>query len=1397
MRLLCPGSLQSVFASSEPVPSSRWLHNASAFLLPLLAIIYASSLSASAQNASFAGYQSSQNVVVSSVLSSPHQIAVDASGDVFIADTGNNRIVEEAISGGTTSQVVIPSSSLSGPQGVAVDAAGNVYIADTGNGRVLMETPSGGSYTEKVVYNTTGRTPVSLAIDQSGSVYVADQALEQLIKETPSGGSYSETTISWSYSGSGQIESVAVDANGNVYIGNTGSNPIIVAIPSGSSYTIAAESMSSPYFYSPQGMTVDAQGNLYIANGSPSEIVKETPYKSPSYSYTRQTLADINLNNPSGIAVDTNGNIYVADTGNGRVVKDVPGYGSFGQVNVATTSSTMSVIFQFVASSGTISAPHVLTQGTTGLDFADAGTGTCTTNGTSHVYSPGDRCTVDVVFTPRNAGPRYGAVQLSSSTGTLLATGYIQGIGVGPQLSFSPGTQTQLSFSSVSNPYGIAADGAGNLYLAEAVSAYSPANAVVKETWNGSSYTQSTVATGLAYPTGVAVDGAGTVYIADQDAGSIIAAVPTSSGYSVTTLLSGIGQIEGIAVDGTGNLYFVSNATGVVKETNLSPYGYGQSTIARSVFGSGIAVDLAGDLYVADGSSQIYKETASGLTYTQSTIVTGLNGPHGIAVDAEGNLYVASTFGGTVLKETPSSGSWVQSTLASGTNDPIGVAIDGAGNVYFSSDAGNGVWELNLSSPPALYFNATPVGQTSSNSPQTVTITNSGTAALTLPVPGTGTNPSISAGFTLSDSAPSACPQVDSAAAGPGTLAAGTSCALAVSFSPSGVGTFSGSLVLTNNNLNAAAPSYTTQTITLSGSGIQATPTITWAAPAAITYGTALSTAQLNATASVPGTFTYSPAAGTILAAGTQTLSVTFTPADSADYTTATATVRLTVNQAGFAITWAAPAAITYGTALSATQLNATASVPGSFSYSPAASTILAAGTQTLTATFTPTDTVDYSTATASVFLTVNQAIPTITWATPTAITYGTALGATQLDATASVPGSFAYTPASGTVLGAGSHALVVTFTPSDARDYSNATATVSIQVNQAGPSITWAVPAPISYGTALGAAQLNASSTVAGTFAYTPAAGAVLGVGAQTLKTSLTPTDAADYTSATASTSLTVHQATPAILLAASSNSTFLSDPVTFTATLAPASGAASGTAAPTGSVSFFDGTTQLAVVLLNSGSATYITTALSASTHPITALYSGDGNYVAAASATLNEVIEDFTLTVGGSTSATTSPGGQAVYTLILSPPSGATFPAAINLAVAGLPAGGTATLSPVSIPAGAGATTVTLTISVPNALAMAIPPRSGSRSVPIYALALLFLPCALIHRKHLWRRGKIVWMLVVSLGGAALLTGLGGCGGGGGGHQSPQPQTYVLTVSATSGTLSNTTTLSLTVQ
>ena len=153
-------------------------------------------------------------------------------------------------------------------------------------------------------------------------------------------------------------------------------------------------------------------------------------------------------------------------------------------------------------------------------------------------------------------------------------------------------------------------------------------------------------------------------------------------------------------------------------------------------------------------------------------------------------------------------------------------------------------------------------------------------------------------------------------------------------------------------------------------------------------------------------------------------------------------------------LAWSNPADITYGTVLSETQLNATATVagtnvPGAFVYSPPAGRVLNAGnSQQLTVTFTPDDTANYTTATKTVTINVLKATPVVTWSNPADISYGTALGPAQLNATANVPGSFTYSPAAGTVLNVGTNqSLTLTFTPTDTANYTNTTKTVTITV--------------------------------------------------------------------------------------------------------------------------------------------------------------------------------------------------------------------------------------------------------------------------------------------------------------------------------------------------------------
>jgi hypothetical protein len=234
---------------------------------------------------------------------------------------------------------------------------------------------------------------------------------------------------------------------------------------------------------------------------------------------------------------------------------------------------------------------------------------------------------------------------------------------------------------------------------------------------------------------------------------------------------------------------------------------------------------------------------------------------------------------------------------------------------------------------------------------------------------------------------------------------------------------------------------------------------------------------------------------------------------------------------------------------------------------------------------------------------------------------------------------------------------------------------------------------------------------------------------------------------------------------------------------------------------VLFYDGTTLLETQMLNAGVATYSTSALTVGAHSITAAYSGDSNFTSITSSAVTDVVEDFTFAVQNGGSVTASAGGQAVYSFSLAPPSGDTFPRAINLTVSGLPAGASAAFSPASVSAGSGATNVTLTVTLSNSAAMQSSHHPfGSSALPV-ALGLILLPFIGAPRRFSRHSVRTVCLAVLLIGSFAMAAALSGCssgsGGSGGNNSTPQAQAYTLTVAAASGLLSHSTTVSLTVK
>lgn len=274
----------------------------------------------------------------------------------------------------------------------------------------------------------------------------------------------------------------------------------------------------------------------------------------------------------------------------------------------------------------------------------------------------------------------------------------------------------------------------------------------------------------------------------------------------------------------------------------------------------------------------------------------------------------------------------------------------------------------------------------------------------------------------------------------------------------------------------------------------------------------------------------------------------------------------------------------------------------------------LAAGSHSLTAVYAGDSNFANSTSAAVVVNITN--IPTITWANPAAITYGTALNGAQLDATASVPGIFMYSPAAGTILGAGTQTLSVTFTPTDTTHYSTANASVTLVVNKAPLTVT-ANNASKSYGAVNPSFSANYSGFVngdtqlvlSGLPSLTTTATSNSPVGTYTTTAMAGTLSAANYTFAFVNGTLTINKASSTITVASSLNPSTYGTSVTFTITI----GGSGAGGTPTGTANIMlGGTTLLPNTAINaSGQTAYTTSTLSAGADTLTVNYSGDSNY------------------------------------------------------------------------------------------------------------------------------------------------------------------------------------------
>jgi len=310
------------------------------------------------------------------VLYQPSAVSLDTAGNLYIADTGTQR-VRQVSPGGTiitvagtgtasasTDKIASVTASLNFPMGVGVDAGGNLLISDTQNQRVrevtagIIQTVAGTGIAglgnaNQLASQTQLNNPRNTCMAPSGTMYVADTGNHRVLSVPKSQlSTVALGTGAPGFSGDGaqawiaqvsQPSACAVDATGNLYVADTGNNRIRKVTPAGIVTTVAGTSVAGSagdegpanvaQLNGPRGVAVDGNGNLFIGDTGNNRI-REITADGVIHTIAGQSGAGFlgdggpataaRLNGPAGILLDGSGNVYFADSGNNRVRELIP-----------------------------------------------------------------------------------------------------------------------------------------------------------------------------------------------------------------------------------------------------------------------------------------------------------------------------------------------------------------------------------------------------------------------------------------------------------------------------------------------------------------------------------------------------------------------------------------------------------------------------------------------------------------------------------------------------------------------------------------------------------------------------------------------------------------------------------------------------------------------------------------------------------------------------------------------------------------------------------------------------------------------------------------------------------------------------------------------------------------
>jgi uncharacterized protein (TIGR03437 family) len=1174
----------------------------------------------------FQGEVRTVNTGGSITLGSPAALVVDPAGDVYIADTGNSRIVEVSAQG-TASVLSITGlspASLSSPSGIAIDGAGNLYIGDTGNSRVVKVSPSGAGSTI-----STGSvqlsTPEGIALDQSGDIFIADPGHSQIVEVT-SGGSAATLTINVS-SGVSSLtgaSGLAVDASGTLYIADTEHNRVVTLAPGSTTGVVFGTGELSPALSNPSGVAVDRIGNVYIADTGHNRIVEVDTTGLGTNLANLLPFESLLLSAPLGVAVDAFGAIYIADTGNSRALVVDPGldgdngeyadlafYNSslnktavgFGHISLGSSTPT-SLILDFSVGSpvSALGGVNAFTSGTQGLDFQVVSGANSTCSGANS----GTYCTVEVSFLPTSPGLRNGALVLYDPDSNPVLTVPLYGFGDAPVAALAPNTGTVLNTGGVPlvYPFQIALDGAGNMYVANDGGGAGNLVKIPAGGGTASLVSPSGPNTLGGEVDGVALDGAGNLFISDHQNNRII--VITPGGVASQLSIAGpspLSEPTALAFDAAGNLYISDYGNGRVVEVSSLFVSGSTSTGIGTVIGTGsyttstdgitgVAVDSMGNIYITDGyslssdPSRVIKVTAAGVASLLTPTGITFSSPTGVGVDGMGNIYVADGGNNRIVEITTAG---VASVLAinglpspTSLGEPFGVTVDPFGNLYIPDTLNSRVLFVNVSGA-AMTFPFTATGATSAA--QTATVSNLGNQPLVF-----STNPTYTPNFSDNSGDENPCTSATS-------LSPGINCDVSVEFTPQSVGSLSAGITVTNNALNVGG---STQQVSVSGTGfssVRSTTTTVMVSPPSSTYGQLL-VFTATVSAEEPTDVPYRPW-GVSRPTGT----ITFT--DLTTLTTLASNVILSAGVATFSLSTLGAGSHT---------IQAVYTPTGSFSASSGTAALTIAKAATSTAV-----TLSGRTLTAAVSVIPPGA------GTPTGslqfLNGGSALGTVTLSGgTASLtlavtPRSFLFTAVySGASNFSGSTSAAVTSPPT-----SSVFLTSSANPSALGQAVTFTAAVsgqPSSAGlvtgivqfsdgaTALGSASVLEGQAVFTTSALTGGSHSIVaeysGGGA------FPPAEVRLDQTVSAPVTMTTSVAPAA---------TVFGQTMVFTASVSAT--VPPGFAAPTGHVTWVDlaSGTQLGTAPLSSGTATFSLNSLAAGTHTITVLYSGDATWISAA--------------------------------------------------------------------------------------------------------------------------------------------------------------------------------------